>query len=74
MKLAVSYDAEGNILTMFDPEKLQSGKVTSRYVPAPGERHQVVELPQEFEKEQLFDLPKLLRVNAAGATLKFERK
>jgi len=42
--------------------------------PPPGERHQVVELPQEFEKEQLFDLPKLLRVNAAGATPKFERK
>ncbi len=74
MKLAVSYDAAGKILTMFDPEKLRSEKVTLRYVPAPGEKHQVIELPKEFEKEVFFDLPKLLRVNLTGATPKLERR
>jgi hypothetical protein len=74
MKLAVSYDADGNILTMFDPEKLHSKQVTLRYVPANGERHQVIELPKELEKEPLFDLPKLLRVNATSGAPKFERK
>lgn len=74
MKLAVSYDAQGKILTMFDPEKLRSEKVTLRYVPAQGERHQIIELPKEFEKEPFLDLPKLLRVNTAGATPRFERR
>ena len=74
MKLAVSYDAEGKIVTMFDQEKLRSKKVTLRYVPAPGERHEVIELPKEYEKEKFLDLPKLLRVNATGATPKFERR
>jgi hypothetical protein len=74
MKLAVSYDAEGKIITMFDQEKLRGEKVTLRYVPARGEHHEVIELPKEFEKENFLDLPKLLRVNATGATRKFERR
>jgi hypothetical protein len=74
MKLAVSYDAEGRIRTMFDPEKLRTENVTLRYVPAPGERHEVIELPKEFEKEPFLDLPKVLRVNAKGTTPKFEKK
>ena len=74
MKLAVSYDAKGEILTMFDPEKLGGKNVTLRYVPAPGERHEVIELPKEFEKELFSDLPKVLRVNTKGATPKLERK
>jgi hypothetical protein len=74
MKLAVSYDAEGKIITMFDQEKLRGEKVTLRYVPAAGERHEVIELPKEFEKENFLDLPKLLRVNATAGTAKFERR
>jgi hypothetical protein len=74
MKLALSYDPEGEIITMFDPEKLRSENVTLRYVPAPGERHEIIELPKEFEEVPFSDLPKVLRVNAKGATPKFERK
>jgi hypothetical protein len=74
MKLAVSYDAEGKIITMFDSEKLRSEKVTLQYVPASGERHEVIELPKEFEKENFLELPRLLRVNATGGSVKFERR
>ena len=74
MKLAVSYDAEGKILTMFNPEHLRNEKVMTRYVPAPGERHEVIELPAEFEKEEFMELPKLLRVSVEGNRARFERK
>jgi hypothetical protein len=74
MKLELTYDADGEILTLFDPEKLRSENVSLRYVPAPGERHEVIELPKEFEAELFSDLPKVLRVNAEGSTPKFERK
>jgi hypothetical protein len=49
MKLAVSYDDLGNIVTLFDPEKLRSDEGSLRYVPAPGEKHHVLEVPKEFE-------------------------
>jgi hypothetical protein len=66
MKLAVSFDAEGNIITLFDPEKLKSEKGSLSYVPAPGERHYHIELPKEFEGKPFMELPHLLRVNMHG--------
>jgi hypothetical protein len=74
MKLAVSYDAEGTILTMFDPEKLRGEKATLQYIPAEGERHHVIDLPKEMEGEPFMELHKRLRVNAKSASPKFERK
>ena len=74
MKVAVSYDAEGTILTMFDPSKLRSEKFTLQYVPAQGERHNVIDLPKELESEAFHELPKLLRVNAKGASPRFEHR
>jgi hypothetical protein len=74
MKLAVSYDAEGNITTLFDPEKLKGEKGSLSYVPAPGERHHHLELPKEFEAKPLMELPHLVRVNMQGVHPKLERK
>jgi hypothetical protein len=74
MKLAVSYDAQGNIITLFDPEKLHSDKGSLRYVPAKGEKHHLLEVPKQFEGKPFGELPKLLRVNASGAHPHFEAK
>lgn len=74
MKLAVSYDKQGNIVTLFDPEKLRSDQGTLKYVPAKGEKHYILEVPKEFESRPFKELPKLLRVNAKGKHLRLEGK
>jgi len=74
MKLAVSYDAEGAILTMFDPEKLRGDKLTVQYVPAKGEKHELLEVPKDLEGAAFADLHKLVRVNAKGGTPRLERR
>jgi hypothetical protein len=74
MKLAVSYDEQGNIVTLFDPEKLNTDEASTRYVPAPGEKHHVIELPKEHEGRSFEDLPGILRVNASGAHPRFEQR
>src|SRR5690242_12841333 len=45
MKLAVSYAADGRILTLFDPEKLRGEKGSLTYVPAKGEKHHHIDCP-----------------------------
>jgi hypothetical protein len=72
MKLAVSYDSEGKILTMFDPEKLHGEKFTLQYVPAKGEKHEVLEVPKDLEGRAFTDLHKLVRVNAKSGTPRME--
>jgi len=67
MKLAVSYDDAGNITTLFDPEKLRSDKGTLRYVPAPGENHEVLDLPKQHADTPFDELPNVLRVEANGS-------
>lgn len=74
MKLAVSHDEQGNIVTLFDPEKLHSDKGVFKYVPAEGEKHYVLEVPKEFEGRPFGDLPELLRVNTSGAQPRLESK
>ena len=74
MKLAVSHDEQGKIITLFDPEKLHGDKVSLRYVPAKGEKHDVLDVPKEFEGKPFEELPTLLRVNASGAHPRLERK
>ncbi len=74
MKLAVSYDAEGTVQTMFDPEKLRGEKFTLQYVPAAGEKHNILDVPKDLEKEEFTDLPKLVRVSAKGGTPRLERR
>lgn len=73
MKLAVSYDVDGTILTMFDPEKLRGKEFTVHYVPAKGEKHEVFEVPKDLEAVPFTDLHKLVRVNAKGGTPRLER-
>lgn len=73
MKIAVSYDVHGRILTLFHPEAVQAGtKGTLRYLPAPGERHHVLEVPAGFEKKSVLELAEALRVNTTEAHPKLE--
>lgn len=72
MQLAVSYDDRGNITTLFDPDSLRSDKGTIRYVPAPGERHHVLDLPKELEKTPFAELPDRLHVDLTNGHPKFE--
>jgi hypothetical protein len=74
VKLAVSYDAHGKIVTLFDPESMHSDKGTLKYVPAKGEKHHVLEVPKEFESRPFRELPSLLRVNVKGAHPRLEPK
>jgi len=36
------------------------------YVPAPGENHQILEVPEQLEDRPFEDLPSLLRVDTTG--------
>ena len=74
MKLAVSHDEKGNIVFLFDPEKLHGDEGFLTYVPAKGEKHYVLEVPKEFEGKPFQELPKLLRVNTSGAHPRLEPK
>ncbi len=71
MKLAVSYDEQGDIVTLFDPEKLQRGV---KYVPDEDEKHVILEVPKELEGRPFRDLAALLRVNASGPHPRLELK
>jgi hypothetical protein len=74
MKLAVSHDEDGNIVTLFDPDTLRGDKGFLTYVPAKDEQHHILEVPKEFEGKPFEELPRLLRVNARGAQPRLEAK
>ncbi len=75
MKLAVSYnETTGEIVTLFDPERLRNDKGTLRYVPAPGEKHLVIEVPAEHANTPFAELPHVLRVEANGGQPHFAAK
>ena len=75
MKVAVTYDKDGSILTLFDPEKMTNKKGSLTYVPAKGETHEIIDVPKEFERKAFTELPNLLRVSAKkGAKAKLEAK
>ena len=74
MKLAVSYDAEGRILTMFDPDKLRGDNFTLQYVPAKGEKHEILDVPKDLEGKAFTELHKMARVNAKGGAARLERQ
>jgi|HubBroStandDraft_6_1064221.scaffolds.fasta_scaffold1596682_2 hypothetical protein len=71
MKLAVSYDEQGDIVTLFDPHKLHHGV---KYVPEEDEKHAILEVPKEFEGKPFRELAALLRVNATGPHPRLELK
>jgi hypothetical protein len=74
MKVAVSYNKSGEITLMFDPSKMQSEEFTIGYAPAPGETHQLLDLPKQFEGKQLKDFAHNLHVKANGKDAKLEVK
>ncbi|HTR47507.1 MAG TPA: hypothetical protein VMM16_09000 [Verrucomicrobiae bacterium] len=74
MKIAVSYDEAGNILTLFDPEAMRTEAGFFTYTPSPGESHRVFDIPSEFDAARLLDLPRLLRVDTTGPQPRLECK
>lgn len=74
MQVAVSFDKDGHITVMFDPSKLGNEKFTISYEPAPGENHQIFDLPKHLEGKPFTELADVLRVNTSGATPKLEAK
>jgi len=74
MKLAVSYNARGEILTMFDPEAAKSDFGLLQYRPAPREKHVILDVPKKFEGRSVDELSKLLRVSVSGKKAKLEPK
>lgn len=73
MKLAVSYDKDGTILTMFDPDKLHGPDFTVKYIPSKGEKHEVFDVPKDLQAVPFNELHKLVRVNPNGGTPRLER-
>lgn len=74
MKLAISHDSHGNIVTMFDPAKLVGSDFRFEYVPGKDESHHVIDVPQEFAKLRFEEIPHALRVDSSGAKPKLTRK
>jgi hypothetical protein len=66
MRLGVSYDEEGNITALFDTAQLRSDRVTLAYVPADGEKHHILELPEKLEGTPIERLAEGLRVNLSA--------
>lgn len=73
MRVAVTYDKDGTILTLFNPDKMTSKKGSLTYVPAKAERHEIIDVPKEFGRKAFTKLPDLLRVKK-GAKAKLEAK
>jgi hypothetical protein len=66
MQVAVSYDANGKIFTLFEPSTLKTDKGFFTYVPAKGEKHEVLDVPGGLEGKSVFELASLLHVNITG--------
>jgi hypothetical protein len=62
MRVAVSFDQDGDVLLLFDPDKVGNADMTISYVPGEGEHHHVFELPKELEQRKFTELHKMLRV------------
>jgi hypothetical protein len=74
MQLAVSFDNNGKILMMFNPAQMRIGKGEIGYSPAPGENHQVLDVPRELEGKSIEELAKVLTVNVRGTQPALEAK
>jgi len=74
MKLAVSYNARGETLTMFNPGAATSEYGSLQYRPAPREKHVILEVPKNLEGKSVEELSKLLRVSVSGKKPKLESK
>ena len=74
MKVAVSYNKAGEITLMFDPSKMKGDKFTIGYAPAPGENHQVLDVPQGLQGKPINEIAHMMRVNGQGAEARLEAK
>lgn len=74
MKLAVSYDEQGNITTLFDTAQLHGETWTHSYVPAKGEKHHILDVPEKLEGTPIRKLPEMLRVSLSEAHPRLEPK
>jgi hypothetical protein len=74
MKLGVSYDAQGNITALFDTAQLHGERVTLTYVPAEGEKHHILDVPEKLEGTPIEKIPETLRVNLSETHPRLEPK
>jgi hypothetical protein len=63
MKLGVSYDDQGNITTLFETAQLHGDRLTLTYLPAKGEKHHILDVPEKLKGTPIEKLPEMLRVN-----------
>lgn len=74
MKLAVSYDEQGDITTIFDAAQLHGDTWTLAYVPTEGEKHHILDVPEKFEGTPIKKLPEILHVNLREGQPRLESK
>jgi hypothetical protein len=73
MKIGVSHDTDGRILTLFRIRE-SGGNWSVKYVPRAGERHLEFDVPEAYEKEPLHELAKHFVVDTRGDAPKLVRK
>lgn len=71
MRVAVSFDENGNIVTMFDPDKLSGETTFAAYNPAEGENHHIFEVPSGVTYSEI---PQAFRVTSESGQPKLERR
>jgi hypothetical protein len=74
MKVAVSYDEKGEVTLMFHPASMQHAEYTVGYEPAPGEMHQVFDVPTNLEGKPVSELARSVRVNVSNGIAKLEAR
>ncbi len=66
MKIGVSHDTEGRILTLVHIPESGGGCWGAKYVPGAGESHLELEVPAAYDKESLHELAKKFLVDTRG--------
>ncbi|HTV44058.1 MAG TPA: hypothetical protein VMF05_01975 [Stellaceae bacterium] len=75
MQLTVVSDSHGRILSLFSvPHPAGPAGATLAYVPKPGERVHVLDVPKGFEKKPLAELHSELHVTTHGAEVALVRR
>jgi hypothetical protein len=66
MKIGVSHDSDGKILTIVLIPESSGGNWAAKYVPHPGERHLELDVPTAYKNEALHELAKRFVVDTRG--------
>jgi len=72
MRIAFSVDPNGAILVAYDPDAPKIDKYTTEYIPQPGEKLHIMNLPKELEGKALDEIARSYLVNVSGANPVFK--